>query len=106
MAIFIKWLAHASFQIKTKGKVIYIDLTTDGQASEKADLILVTHSHSDHCDPSEIKRVLKKTTDIIAPDDCVAQIGGNVRTLHVGEETTVTGIKVRAVDAYNLKRFR
>ncbi|MCZ2856159.1 MAG: MBL fold metallo-hydrolase [Candidatus Bathyarchaeota archaeon] len=106
MVVFIKWLAHASFQIKSEGKIIYIDLEEDSEASEKADLILVTHSHSDHCDPSKIKKVRKEDTAIIAPDDCVSKIGGDVKTLHVGEETTAKGIKVRAVDAYNLKRFR
>lgn len=106
MVVFIKWLAHASFQIKSEGKIIYIDLEKDSEASEKADLILVTHSHSDHCDPSRIKMVRKVDTAIIAPEDCVSQISGNVKTLKVGEETTAKGIKVRAVDAYNFKRFR
>jgi L-ascorbate metabolism protein UlaG (beta-lactamase superfamily) len=106
MVVFIKWLAHASFQIRAEGKIIYIDLEKDSEASEKADLILVTHSHSDHCDPSKIKKVRKEDTAIIAPDDCVSKVSGNVKTLNAGEETTAKGIKVRAVDAYNLKRFR
>lgn len=106
MVVFIRWLAHASFQIKAEGKIIYIDLEKYSEPSEKADLILVTHSHSDHCDPSKIEKVLKEDTDIIAPDDCISKISGNVKTLNVGEETTAKGIKVRAVDAYNLKRFR
>jgi L-ascorbate metabolism protein UlaG (beta-lactamase superfamily) len=106
MTIYVKWLAHASFQIRTDGKIVYVDLQRDGQASEKADLILVTHSHSDHCDPSVIEEVRTKDTVIIAPEDCVSKIGGGVRTLKPGEETTVKGIRVRAVDAYNVKRFR
>lgn len=106
MAVFIKCLAHASFQIRAEGKNIYIDLEEYGKASEMADLILVTHSHTDHCDPSKIKKVRRKDTVIIAPKDCVSKIGGNVKSLKPGEETTVDGIKVRAVDAYNVKRFR
>jgi len=106
MVIVIKYLAHASFQITTKNRVIYVDLEAYGKASEKADLILVTHSHTDHCDPSKINQVRKADTVVIAPADCVSKIGGSVKTLKAGEETKVNGITVKAVDAYNYKRFR
>ena len=106
MTVSIKWLAHASFQIKTKGRIIYVDLEEHGKAAEKADLILATHSHTDHCDPAKIKEIRKEDTLIIAPEDCVPRIGGSVKTLKPGEETTVDNIKVRAVEAYNYKRFR
>jgi L-ascorbate metabolism protein UlaG (beta-lactamase superfamily) len=106
MVVTIKLLAHAGFQVKTGNKVVYIDMEEHGKPSEKADLILVTHSHPDHCDLSKIKMVRKKDTIIIAPMDCVSKIGGNVNTLKPGEETTVTGINIKAIDAYNYKRFR
>ena len=106
MGVSVKWLAHASFQIKANGKIIYVDLEKYGEAIEKADLILVTHSHSDHCDSDKIKNVRKKDTVIIAPADCVSMIGGSVKTLRPGEETSVGNIKVKAVEAYNYRRFR
>jgi L-ascorbate metabolism protein UlaG (beta-lactamase superfamily) len=106
MGVFVKWLAHASFQIKAEGKIIYVDLEKYGEANEKADLILVTHSHSDHCDPDKIKNVQKEDTVIIAPEDCASIIGRNVKTLRPGEETSVDNIRVKAVEAYNYKRFR
>jgi L-ascorbate metabolism protein UlaG (beta-lactamase superfamily) len=106
LGVLIKWLAHAGFQIKVNGKIIYIDLEKYGKATEKADLILVTHSHTDHCDPDKIKNVRKKDTVIVAPADCVSMIGGNVKTLKPGEETRVDNITVKAVEAYNYKRFR
>lgn len=105
MGVLIKWLAHASFQIKAEGRTIYID-PYEGEATEKADLILVTHSHTDHCDSDKIKNVRKKDTVIIAPKDCVSKIGGTVKTLKPGEETSVGNIRVKAVEAYNYKRFR
>jgi L-ascorbate metabolism protein UlaG (beta-lactamase superfamily) len=106
LGVLIKWLAHAGFQIKVNGKIIYIDLEKYGKATEKADLILVTHSHTDHCDPDKIKNVRKKDTVIVAPADCVSMIGGNVKTLKPGEEISVDNITVKAVEAYNYKRFR
>ncbi|MDH5460590.1 MAG: MBL fold metallo-hydrolase, partial [Candidatus Bathyarchaeota archaeon] len=68
MNLSIKWLGHASFQIGAEGKTIYID-PYEGESSEKADLMLVTHSHFDHCDASKIKKVRKADTVIIAPED-------------------------------------
>lgn len=106
MGVFIKWLAHASFQIKAEGKIIYVDLEKYGEATEKADLILVTHSHTDHCDPDKIKNVQKEDTVIIAPENCASIIGRSVKTLRPGEETSVDNIRVKAVEAYNYKRFR
>ncbi len=106
MVVTIKWLAHAGFQIKAEGKTIYIDLEKYGEFSEKADVILVTHSHTDHCDPVQIQKARKPDTLVIAPADCISKIGGNVKTLKTGEETTVGNIKIKAVEAYNVKRFR
>lgn len=106
MVVSVKLLAHAAFQIKAEEKIIYVDLEKYGEAFEKADLILVTHSHTDHCDPAKIKKVRKTDTVIIAPDDCVSKIGGNVKTLKPGEEATFSNIRIRAVEAYNYKRFR
>lgn len=106
MSIFVKWLAHAGFQIRTEEKVIYIDLEKYGEAPEKADMILVTHSHTDHCDPSKIANILKEDTVIIAPEDCALKIARKIKTLKPGEETKIDDINVKAVHAYNIKRFR
>jgi len=105
LSIVIKWLGHASFQVKADGKVIYID-PYEGEYKEKADLVLVTHSHFDHCDTSKIRKVLKEDTVIICPADCASKIGGSVRVLKPGEETRIDDIVVEAVHAYNYKRFR
>lgn len=106
MSVSIKWLSHASFQIRSEQKIIYIDLEEASPVVEKGDLILVTHSHSDHCNPSKIKKALKESTVTIAPEDCVAKIGGTVKTLKPGEELEVDGVRVKAAPAYNYKRFR
>lgn len=105
MSISIKWLGHAGFQIVAEGKTIYVD-PYEGEYSDKADLILVTHSHFDHCDLSKIKKVRQPNTVLIAPQDCASKIGGDVKTLKPGQEITVGKINIRAVEAYNDKRFR
>jgi len=101
----IKWLGHASFQITVDGKNIYID-PYEGVYTDKADIVLVTHSHFDHCDPSKIEKVRKEETVVIAPADCASKIKGKIRTLKPGEKTAVGEIIIEAVQAYNYKRFR
>jgi L-ascorbate metabolism protein UlaG (beta-lactamase superfamily) len=106
MSVVIKWLAHSCFQIKAEEKAIYVDIGKYGAAAEKADLILITHSHADHCDPNLIGKVLKGDTLIVAQKDSASNLDARVRTLRPGEETLVGNIRVRAVEAYNYKRFR
>jgi L-ascorbate metabolism protein UlaG (beta-lactamase superfamily) len=103
--IVVKWLGHASFHVVADGKSIYID-PYEGKYESKADIILVTHSHFDHCDTSKINRVRKSDTVIIAPEECTLKVGGNVRVLKPGEKTTIDNIVVEAVHAYNVRRFR
>lgn len=105
MGIKVKWLGHASFQIRANGKYIYID-PYEGEYREKADLVLVTHSHYDHCDASKINKVIKEDTLIICPPDCASKIRGNVKVIKPGEKFTLNDITVEAVHAYNYKRFR
>jgi len=105
MSVFVKSLGHASFEIKADGKIIYAD-PYQGEYYDKADLILVSHSHMDHCDSSKINAVLKDSTLIIAPADCASKIGKSVKSLKPGEKISVGNITVQAVEAYNYKRFR
>ncbi len=109
MGISVKWLGHASFQIRTSSKVIYVDLKKYGkvvETSEKGDIILVTHNHSDHCSPRKIQKLRKKETVVVAPRNCASRIGGEVKSLRPGEELAVDAVTIKAVEAYNVKRFK
>ncbi len=101
----LEWLGHASWKLKAGGKTIYID-PYQGDYDEKADLILATHSHTDHCDPKKIKRIKGDGTVIIAPADCAAKIGVPVRSLKPGGKSSFDEVTIEAVEAYNYKRFR
>jgi len=109
VTVTIRSLGHASFQIKAEGKVIYIDLKKYGkviEATEKADVLLVTHAHADHCSAEKINKVRTKDTAVFAPKQSVSKIGGTVKTLKPNEEVIIGNIKVRAIEAYNIHRFR
>ena len=105
MGIYVKWLGRASFEIKADDKIIYID-PYKGEYKDKADLILVSHSHFDHCDKFKIKKARKDSTLVIAPADCASNIEGNFKSLKPGDKFSFGNISVEAVEAYNYKRFR
>ncbi|MEM0011106.1 MAG: MBL fold metallo-hydrolase [Candidatus Bathyarchaeia archaeon] len=104
-SVLVKWHGHASFQIIFNGKSIYVD-PYEGDYVDKADIILVTHSHYDHCDLSKIKKISKSDTIVVAPEECASKIGGNVRVIKPGEKITLDKVTIEAVHAYNFKRFR
>jgi L-ascorbate metabolism protein UlaG (beta-lactamase superfamily) len=105
MVISITWLGHASFKLESEGKIIYIDPYT-GNYDDKADLILITHSHFDHCDPVKVKLIQKDGGTIIAPPDCIKKIGSKITSLRVDEIISIGNIEIKAVKAYNYKRFK
>jgi len=101
----IKWLGHASFLIKVLGKIFYIDPYA-GEYQDKADVILITHSHGDHCDLEKIEKIRRDDTLIVTNRDCARSLTGNVISMSPGDKRVIFGIKVEAVEAYNFKRFR
>ena len=98
----IHWLNHASFRFDGS-KVIYTDPWELKKTEPKADIVLITHEHYDHCSPSDVAKILKSTTTVIAPADCTAKIK-NVKSLKPGESEVIDGIKIEAIPAYNTNK--
>ncbi len=101
----LKWLGHASWKIKAGGKTIYVD-PYEGEYDEKADLVLSTHHHDDHCKADKVRKVKGDKTVIVATQECGKKIGSPVKTLKPGESASFGDVTVTAVEAYNYKRFR
>jgi L-ascorbate metabolism protein UlaG (beta-lactamase superfamily) len=103
----VHWLGHDTFRIKAPA-VIYTDpfKIKEKDAAEKADLILITHEHQDHCSAEDVKKIAKAETIIVTTPSCAPKLSGNVKVVKRGDTMEVAGVKIEAVPAYNVdKKF-
>jgi L-ascorbate metabolism protein UlaG (beta-lactamase superfamily) len=99
MAKKIFWLGHDSFRIEAS-KTIYID-PYEISSGPKADLILITHEHFDHCSPEDVSKIQQSGTIIVTEKDSAKKLSGDVRVVAPGESVSVDDVTVEAVPSYN-----
>ncbi|NOQ38142.1 MBL fold metallo-hydrolase [archaeon] len=97
-------IGHAAVMVVSVGKTIYIDPYKVPEDSPKADIILVTHEHYDHCDPDVIRQLSDNDTKLISAKGCASKIEGDVAELEAGDSVTLDSISVKAVQAYNIEK--
>jgi L-ascorbate metabolism protein UlaG (beta-lactamase superfamily) len=95
----IQWLGHDGFRIDGV-KTIYFD-PYEITESPKADLVLISHEHFDHCSPEDVAKIQDTDTVIITENDSARKLTGNVKVLKPGESLTVDDIRVQGVPSYN-----
>ena len=98
----IEWLGHATVLIQGE-KTVMID-PWKVSSREPVDLVLVTHSHFDHCSPEDVAKVRGPRTEVVAPADAAAKLGAGVKTILPGEALDVAGVRIEAVPAYNIDK--
>lgn len=104
----IHWLGHDSFRIEAE-KRIYIDPWKLKKSLPPADLVLITHEHSDHCSPDDVAKIAGPETTIVTNAASAAKLKklkSQVRIVEPGDRIAVGGIQIEAVAAYNLNKFR
>ncbi len=104
----ITFLGHGSLRFTFAGKEIYADPfseVADYSALPKADIILITHEHGDHCDPQAVAGVRTEKTQLLLPMVCISKLAGWI-LIGNGDTRTVDDIKVEAVPAYNIVHKR
>ena len=103
----LHWFGTSAF-LYNGSKVIYFDpVSLDGNLP-KADIILVTHAHTDHWSVADIKKVIgQNTTLIIGPNVSVSyeaakgDLGIPATVLNEGDKMEVDGVSIEAVPAYD-----
>ena len=69
----INFLGHSGFFIKSSKNIVIDPYNISGNP-EKADIILITHSHYDHCSIKDIEKFVKNGTIIISSPDCQSKL--------------------------------
>jgi len=98
----IHWLGHDTFKI-TGEKTVYTDPYKISK-KDVADLILITHSHYDHCSPEDVAKIQGKDTVIVTVAECAAKLKGNTIIVTPGVTVNAAGIEVRALPSYNTNK--
>lgn len=116
----IIWHDHSTIQLNSQEKnvVIYVDPYNLGNEKnnldnnqlnnnlDKADIILITHAHYDHCSLADAIKVSKPTTIILSTADCMK----NLEKLDVAKKIVsepnkkydINGIMIETIPAYNI----
>lgn len=101
----LHWLGHSGFFIKNS-RTIYIDPYNIKEGMKKADIILITHSHYDHCSVADIKKIVQDGTRIFLTADSQSKITRfdvpiKIEIIEPGKEADIGDIKISAIPAYN-----
>lgn len=101
-------LLHASICLEHDGRVIYVDpvtqlrgRTVDYSTMPKADIILVTHEHSDHYDTAALRQLTADKTQLIMNPRCVELYGSGQAMKNGDKQPLAAGGALEAVPAYN-----
>ena len=99
----IHWLGHSSIRIEGD-KTVYVDPWNLKKGSPVADVILITHSHYDHCSAPDVGKIRREKTLVFAPSDCAEQFQFPFTSVRPGWQQSLEGVTFEAIPAYNLDK--
>lgn len=104
----MSWLGHDGFRIQN-GKAIYIDPFRIEGGGPKADILLVTHEHFDHCSVEDLKKVITSDTVIVAHPRSKNELSKlkakEVKIVKPGDRINIGDVGIEVVPAYNINKF-
>lgn len=100
----LHWLGHDSFRLEGP-PAIYFDPWKLKGTPPRADLVLVSHEHHDHCSPDDVQKVSGPDTVVVCNKGSAEKLPG-ARVVRPGDRLTAAGVEVEAVRAYNISKFR
>jgi L-ascorbate metabolism protein UlaG (beta-lactamase superfamily) len=104
----ITWLGHDGFRVEDGSESLVIDPFKLDHDS-RADYVLLSHEHFDHCSPDDLKKVLKSDTIVVATRSCSSELAKvspkEVRSIKPGDKIRLGGFEVKAVPAYNTNKY-
>lgn len=65
---------HACVRLSTGGVTVYVDPLSVSRFGQDADLVIITHSHSDHFSPEDVQRVRRPDTTFVTTADVAERL--------------------------------
>ena len=106
--LIITFIGHGTLMMSWGGKIIHVDPVlgeADYSKLPKADLIIITHEHSDHFDLKAIDLVKMAKTKIVANENVAKQLS-KIIMMKNGDIQILEGFRIEAVPAYNIEHMR
>ena len=104
----LEFLGHSGFMVKVRNKIIIIDPYRVSDNIPKADIVLITHSHNDHCSIRDIQKVSRNGTIVLCPVDCQSSMmkikNVEVHIVDKKEILDFRNFKIECVSAYTDNR--
>lgn len=101
----IHFYAHASLAIQWGERYLYVDPVmehADYSSLPKADVVLVTHHHSDHFDRQAVDELTTRQSEVVCDRTSAEAFEMNCHTMRPGSVATPCDwVKIEAVAAYN-----
>jgi L-ascorbate metabolism protein UlaG (beta-lactamase superfamily) len=98
--VVLQWFGHASFKIYLNDVNIYIDPWKLDVTPHDATIVLISHTHRDHCSVDDIAKISGPNTQLIAPADVLEETGRGL-SIWPGKTIELAGIKIIGTAAYN-----
>ena len=104
----ITFIGHGTLMFSFGGKIFHVDPVeqmADYNTLPKADIILVTHEHSDHFDLKAIAKIRAGKTVMVMSENAARQTTGAI-VMRNGDVKDAGGLRIEAFPAYNLVHVR
>lgn len=100
-------LGHSSLMIEYNNLIIHIDPRSSEANYDllpDADLILISHGHSDHYDVNALNKIKKTGTKLICTQEVKNKntYTGTIYVMNNGDSLKINDIPIKAVPAYNI----
>ena len=103
----VHWLGHDTFVLQGSKTIVLDPFKAKG--GYKADILLISHEHSDHFSEDDIVKFSGPSTVIVAPIQCedpLRQFKQEKKIIGPGQAVELGGVKIEGIPAYNLNKFR
>ncbi len=98
----IHWLGHDAMRID--GSTVVLIDPFRISVTKPADLILISHDHSDHNSPEDVAKVRTKDSVIVTDAASARKLKGEIKVVAPGDRLTVKGVEIEVGPAYNTNK--